>query len=44
MQDSSLIIVTVFLVGCAVGALLNSLYRVAMLSQLKEAFEEELRP
>jgi hypothetical protein len=44
MQSSSLIVVTVFFIGCAVGALLNSVYRVATLNRIKEAFEEELWP
>jgi len=44
MQNSSLMIVTVFLLGCAVGALLNSIYRIATLNRIKEAFEKELRP
>ncbi len=43
MRNSSLIIVAVFSLGCAVGALLNSIYRIAMLNRIKEALERELR-
>ena len=43
MRNSSLMIVVVFSLGCAVGALLNSIYRMVMLNRIKEAFERELR-
>jgi hypothetical protein len=35
--------VAVFSLGCAAGALLNSSYRMAMLNRIKEALERELR-
>jgi hypothetical protein len=43
MGGSSLLIAAVFFLGCAVGALLNSIYRTAMLHRIKESFERELR-
>ena len=43
MRSSALIVVAVFFLGCAIGALLNSIYRVVMLNRIKEAFERELR-
>lgn len=43
MRNSSLMIVVVFSLGCAVGALLNSIYRMAMLNRFKETLERELR-
>ena len=41
MQNSS-IFFAVFLFGCAVGALLNSLYRTSILNRITAAFEREL--
>ena len=43
MRNSSLMMIAVFSLGCAVGALLNSIYRIAMLNRIKEALERELR-
>ena len=42
MQNCSLLTLVVFLLGCAIGALLNSIYRVSTLARIKEAFEHEL--
>jgi hypothetical protein len=41
MRNASLFF-TVFLFGCAVGALLNSIYRLSVLNRIKAAFEQEL--
>jgi hypothetical protein len=35
--------IAVFSLGCAVGALLNSIYRMVMLNRIKEALERELQ-
>lgn len=42
MQNCSLLTLVVFLLGCAIGALLNSIYRASTLARVKEAFEREL--
>lgn len=42
MQNCSLLTLVVFLLGCAIGALLNSIYRASTLARIKEAFEREL--
>ncbi|MGD0974061.1 MAG: hypothetical protein ABR866_08240 [Candidatus Korobacteraceae bacterium] len=44
MQNCSLLTLVVFLLGCAIGALLNSIYRASTLARVKEAFERELEP
>lgn len=44
MQICPLMTLVIFLLGCAMGALLNSIYRVSTLARVKEAFERELEP
>jgi hypothetical protein len=41
MQNCPLLTLVIFLLGFAVGALLNSIYRSSTLSSIKEAFECE---
>ena len=41
---SSFTVLAIFLIGCVTGALLNSIYRAAMLARIKEKFELELQP
>jgi hypothetical protein len=42
MQDCSLLTLVVFLLGCAIGALLNSIYRVSTLARVKRELEPSI--
>jgi hypothetical protein len=44
MQNCSLLTLVVFLLGCAIGALSNSIYRASTRAHIKEAFEREFGP